>query len=249
MQPDTPHAAIQAGFRAALWAETPPAGLIAPDPSEVAERFKVYRNNVFHSLTRALAARFPVIEQLVGLQFFAALARAYLASSPPQDPVLLHWGESFAPFLDQFPPVAHLPFLGDVARLEYARGRASHAADATTISPEALSSDNLETLCLALHPSVSLFRAQTPAVQIWHQHQPGQTRQPLNAGPDHALIARRPDFAVIVQPVDAGSFAVLTSLHAGAPLGQAAQHADPTRALTLLLSHGLIVDAQKGPLA
>jgi hypothetical protein len=248
MPPDASHAATQDSFRAALWAEAPPAGLHASDPAEVAQRFKVYRNNVFHSLTRALAARFPVVERLVGAEFFAALARAYLAADPPQGPVLLLWGESFAPFLDGFPPVGHLPFLGDVARLEYARGRASHAADAAPVAPDALAVDNLEALHLRLHPSAHLFKSATPAVQIWRSQQPNAVRATLTAGPDHALIARRPDFAVVVEPLDSGSFAVLSSLAFGQSLGTAASHADPTPALTTLLTHSLITDVRKGPI-
>lgn len=246
MLPDQSHAALQHGFQAALWQSEAPAGITAPDPQEVAQRFKVYRNNVQHSLTRALAARFPVIEQLVGPEFFTAMARVFIAASPPKDPVLLRWGDSFAAFLDQFPPVAHLPFLGDVARLEYARGRACHAADADPIAPDALNVPDLESLRLVLHPSVALFDARFPAVQIWQSHQAGATHSPITHGPDHAVIARQPDFTVIIELLDHGTFAVLSALRDGETLGQAASKADPTPALTLLLCHGLITATQSG---
>lgn len=246
MLPEQSHAALQHSFHMALWQEDPPAGLTAPDRAEVAQRFKVYRNNVQHSLTRALAARFPVIEQLLGAMFFSAMARVFIAGSPPEDPVLLRWGEPFAGFLDQFPPVAHLPFLGDVARLEYARGRAHHAADADPVEADALAVPDLAALRLVLHPSVDLFVAHLPAVQIWQSHQPGMIRKPLGTGPDHALIARQPDFTVIVEAIDPDTFAVLSALRDGQTLGQAAQLGDPTPALTLLLQHGLITDTQTG---
>ena len=247
MPHDLSHAAQQGAFHAALWSSDPPPGLSAPSPEEVALRFKVYRNNVHHSLSRALAARYPVIEQLVGAEFFAALARAFIAAVPPRDPVLLLWGAEFAPFLAAFPPVAHLPFLADVARLEYARARACHAADAQPLPAAALDTPDLGALRMVLHPSLALFRAQMPAVQIWRAHQPGGQRGPLQPGPDHALIARAPDFTVIVAPIDPGTFAVLSALQGGAPLGGAADHADPAPALTLLLRHGLITAIHKGP--
>lgn len=246
MRPEMAHAPLQAAFHAALTTGVAPTGLTAPDPSEVALRFKVYRNNVLHSLTRALAERFPVVAQLVGTDFFTALARAYIGARPPQDPVLLHWGESFAPFLDAFPPVAQLPFLPDVARLEFARGMACHAADADPVSPDALSVAHAERLRLALHPSVSLLKTATPAVQLWHQHQPGARAAKLRPGPDHALVARRPDFAVVTEHVDRESFAILAALRDGLSLGEAAAHSDPTPALTLLLRNGLIIHAQEG---
>lgn len=244
--PPENHSATEHAFHAALSVTDAPAGLTAPDPSEVAQRFKVYRNNVQVSLTRALAAAFPVIEQLVGAEFFAALARAFLAVSPPRDPVLLLWGADFAAFLEKFPPVAHLPYLPDIARLEYARGQASHAADAAPVAPEALNVTTPETLCLTLHASVTLFTSPMPAVQIWRAHKADTPRTPITAGPDYALIARRPDFTVIVAPLDAGTHTVLCALHQGQTLGAAATHADPTSALTLLLRHQLII-ATGGP--
>ena len=243
---DPSHAKTEAEFNAALWGPAPPAGLTAPDPDEIAQRFKVYRNNVQHSLTRALAARFPVIEALVGPAFFTAMARVYIAKSPPQDPVMLRWGASFAGFLDGFPPVAHLPFLGDVARLEYVRGRACHAADADPVAPEVLAVADLESLRLTLHPSALLFTSPLPAVQIWQSHQTGAARAPLLPGPDYALIARQPDFTVIVERIEPDTFAVLSSLCDGETLGFAAGKADPTPALTLLLRHGLIIDTDTG---
>lgn len=235
------HAQTERAFHTALWGSAPPTGVTAHDPAEVAQRFKVYRNNVQHSLTRALAARFPVVEQLVGADFFTAMARVFIATASPRDPVLLHWGDGFGTFLDHFPPVAHLPYLGDVARLEYTRGRACHAADADAVAPECLRSDNPANLRFVLHPSVTLFSALTPAVQIWLAHQSGSPRSPVASGPDHALIARRPDFSVIVERIDSGSHAVLTALRDGQTLGDAARHLDPTHALTLLLRDGLIV--------
>jgi hypothetical protein len=69
----------------------------------VARRFAVYRNNVQHGLTRALAARFPVVEALVGAEFFTAMARVFAAEAPPRDPVLLRWGDAFPASSTAFP--------------------------------------------------------------------------------------------------------------------------------------------------
>ena len=250
MPPEPSHAATQAAFHAALWRNAPaaelPAGLTAPAADELPRRFAVYRNNVRHSLGRALAAHFPVVHALVGEAFFTAMAGVFIAEAPPESPVLHAWGGAFPAFLDRFPPVAHLPWLGDVARLERARGRAVHAADAAPVAPEALAAPDPDSLRLRLHPSVALCRSRHPAVSIWRAHQPGAERGPLPPGPEHALIGRAPDFTVVLAPVDAGTHAVLAALAAGVPLGRAAEHADPTPALTLLLRHGLIVATLTG---
>jgi len=246
MPHDPSHREIEAHFHAALWHPAPPKGITAPAPDEITRRFAVYRNNVQHSLTRALAARFPVIETLVSRDFFTAMARVFLTVAPPVSPVLLHWGDGFGDFLDGFAPVAHVPFLGDVARLEFARGRAYHAADAQPAPLDALGAIDPVALHFCLHPSVTLFASRFPAVQIWQAHQDGIPQPDLRPGPDHALIARQEDFAVFVEPLDSATFAVLSALAQGHPLGRAAQQGDPTSALALLMRHGLITKIQTG---
>jgi hypothetical protein len=134
-----------------------------------------------------------------------------------------------------------------VARLELARGRAYHAADAAPVPTEALQTPDLETLLLVLHPSVVLFASPHPAVRIWQAHQDGaRPSGPMDPGPDHALVARDPGFAVLVAQIDAGTHAVLAALAEGQQLGQAATLADPTAALTLLVRHGLIAATHRG---
>jgi len=248
MPHDPAHAATQAAFHAALWQGDPPPGLTAPgpDPAETARRFAVYRNNVRHGLGRALAAGFPAVAALVGDAYMSALAREFIAQSPPRGPVLHEWGDDFPAFLDRFPPLAHLPWIGDVARLDRARGRAVHAADALPVPAQALLVADPAALRLKLHPSVGLHASRHPAVSIWQAQQPGARCGRLPAGPEQALIGRAPDFTVVVVPVDAGTHAVLAALARGESLGRAAVHADPTEALALLLRHGLIVETLTG---
>jgi hypothetical protein len=240
------HATTEAGFHAALWSPETPAGL-GGDASD-ARRFAVYRNNVQHGLTRALAARFPVIERLVGDAFFAAMARVFAAQHPPQTPVLHEWGGDFPAFLSGFEPVANLPYLGDVARLELARGRAYHAADAPVADPALLARLRPETLRLTLAPSVQGFASRWPAVTIWQANQPGATPGALPPGPEYALIARAPTLDTLVLRLDPAMHCVLRALLKGNPLALAATEADPTPLLALLIQHGLIAAIDGDPL-
>jgi hypothetical protein len=117
-------------FRAGIALGTLPAGVTATAPDDLAQRFAVYRNNVTVGLVDALAARFPVIQRLVGVEFFRAVAREFARSHPPRSPLLFLWGEAFPDFLAALPSLADYPYMADVARIEVARGVAYHAADA-----------------------------------------------------------------------------------------------------------------------
>ncbi|MFA7290739.1 MAG: DNA-binding domain-containing protein, partial [Rhodocyclaceae bacterium] len=127
-------------FAAALLdpAQPAPAGLITWNGSDPAQRFGIYRNNVMVSLIEALADTFPVVQTLVGEEFFRAMAREFVRVSPPVSPVLAYYGDEFPAFVEHFPPAASLPYLADVARLEYARVLAFHAADSVPLATETL---------------------------------------------------------------------------------------------------------------
>lgn len=242
MQPD--HPGMEARMHAALWSPVTPEGL--GEAVGLEQRFAVYRNNVQHGLARALAQRFPVVERLVGAEFFAAMARVFAAAHPPATPVLLDWGEGFADFLAGFAPVRHLAYLPDVARLEWVRGLAYHAADVAPADPARLGQIAPERLRLVLAPSVQAFAARHPAVSLWRLNQPGAQPFALPKGPEYALIARTPGFAVVVEPLDAARHAVLQALLAGAPLAEAAS-ADPTPLLALLIRHQLFAEIGEMP--
>jgi hypothetical protein len=242
------HAEFTARFAAALQGAPLPPGVTG---AEAETRFAVYRNNVAHSLGKALAARFPVIERLVGAPFFAAMAQVYLAAHRPETPVLHQWGQSFPDFLAGFEPLSAYPYMADVAKIEHARGLAFHAADAAPLNPARLAGADPARLRLALHPSVQLLRLVHPAVSIWAANQPGAEAGPLPDTPEIALILRTPDFAVPVRAISPGDSAMIDSLGAGSSLLAAAEAAqwfepghDPNPLLLHLMQCGALTDPE-----
>ena len=235
-----PQSEVTALFRAALAGGPLPGFVTARQAEEAAQRFAVYRNNVAHSLREALGRRFPVVKRLVGAEFFNAMAGEFIAAHPPRQPVLQEWGADFAGFLDRFPPVETLPYLGDVARIEWARGLSYHAADAMPMPPRRLT----ETGPLRLHPSLQLLRLTHPAFDIWQANQPGRDGKLRGTGPRNVLIWRRPDFEVEAIAISDPDADFLQGLTQGQPIAQAASSTNPVPILTLLLRHGLICDKE-----
>src|SRR5687768_16032631 len=94
------------------------------------ERLQVYRNNVFISLRQALADVYPVVQRLVGEEFFNQLARRFVREHPSRSGNLHDFGREFAGFLATLPDLTELPYLPDVAALEWALHEVFHEAEA-----------------------------------------------------------------------------------------------------------------------
>lgn len=251
-QPESP-VGFHGGFAAALLdpAQPVPAAIAQQPGASRATRFAIHRNNVVVGLIDALAARFPVTRQLVGDEFFQAMAREFVRGSPPRDPVLWHYGATLPEFIAVFRPAAGLPWLPDVARLERAWSEAWAAAEAAALAAEALvglDAGQLLTATAALHPATRLLRAAHPAGSIWSVHQQGQTpRAPEHWVPEDLLVTR-PGAEVQVRILPPGAFAGLAALAAGASLeaalqacASAAPGTDPATLLTLALDAGALV--------
>ena len=216
-------------FAAALRdpARPAPAGF---GSTEGPRRFAVYRNNVAVSLADALEATYPAVAALVGRAFLRAAAREFARAAPPRSPVLIDWGGGFARFLAAFPPAASLPYLPDVARLEWAWTRAYNAADAAPADVSALSARPPEALAgarLALHPSLRLVRSRWSVVALWAETTGrAEGRSRAIDRPQTALVLR-PDMAVSVDALAPGDDAFLWAIAEGATIGAAADAAAP----------------------
>jgi hypothetical protein len=248
----TDHAQTQATFaRAVLDAKLPvPTDLRGQHDHRLQRRFSVYRNNVVASLIAALSTRFPVVQQLVGVEFFQGMARAYVAQHPPRLPILLYYGDSFADFIDTFAPAAPIPYLGDVARIEWARGAAYHTADVPPVDADAFTAlplDRLDAVQVRLHPSVSVVSSAHPAFSIWRVNQDPDYLIPVSPwGPEAALIAR-PHFRVQTKAIPLATACFIQDIANGATLGLAfatgqngSPQLDGRDALTLLIAKEIV---------
>lgn len=205
--------------------------LMAGDGAEGNDRrgFGVYRNNVFASLTAVLGVRFPVVKRLTGEEFFAATVHDYIRLHPPTAPVLLEYGETFSVFLDAYQPAAGLPFLPDIARLEWLRHDAFHAADCPALSAAAFA--NIDTtrvgdLIFTLHPSLRLITSPYPVFSIWETNiRDAEVRAIGPEQPGEAALIIRPVEDVVVLRLDPGEFAFVSALAAGATLSGAVRTA------------------------
>jgi hypothetical protein len=201
-----------------------PAGFAGTPHRAISERFAVYRNNVAVGLIEALRCAFPVVNRLVGDEFFGAMARSYALRYPPRSPVLLAYGADFPAFIAEFQPAATLPYLAEVARLEWLWLEAYHEQDAvplTVVDLRRVPFDSLPRLRLILHPSVRHARFSHPAVAIWRSHQgdsdPGSFE---TDGMPECLLIVRPRAQVELLTLSSGALVFLDAVERGANLGE-----------------------------
>lgn len=206
---------LQADFAGAmLTGRSPPALVDAICAAGIAagQRLGVYRANVVLSLRRLLESTFPASRRLLGELRFARLADGFVRRSPPERPQLLAYGADFPGFLAQSEPL-----VADVARLEWAREEAFHAADAAPLAAAAVAAippGRYPSLCFEPHPSLRLIRSPGPVHSLWL----GLSGA---AGPEQVLVVR-PEMTVVTRPLLPADLALLEALLAGRPLEAAA---------------------------
>jgi hypothetical protein len=204
------------------------AGLLTSD-GDHGERIAIYRNTVFTNYRNALGASYRVVSQLVGKSFFDAAVDAYVLACPSTGGDLNVYGDRFGDFLATYPHARDLPYLPDVARLEWAVDEASRAADMEG-TPEAMlaalaaaPAERITAQRFALDPSCRFVVSDFPLLRIWQVHQPGfegDIAVAFDTGTDHLLV-RREASTVVIERLPAGDFALLRALGDGADLAAA----------------------------
>ncbi|MDX2141723.1 MAG: DNA-binding domain-containing protein [Rhodospirillaceae bacterium] len=221
---------LQQTFRATVLSEDDViARHVRATRGPISRRIGVYRNNVQASLIEVLAAAYPVAQRIVGKRFFHALAREFVVRHVPHVPQLSLYGASFADFVASHDKTQALPYLPDVARLEWARGEAYFAADAPPLDPATLST--IEPACigdvkLRVHPATRLISSSFPIHRIWTVNQPDVTEVPaVDMTVSESVLISRPRYHVGVRLISLADAAFLRACMAGQTMAQSADAA------------------------
>lgn len=195
-----------------------------------AKRLAVYANNLRASRMRAIEVAYPIIRKIVGEEFFNGLAREYAKRFDASDGDLNWYGDRFAQFVATFQHTRDLPYLPDVARMEWLAHRAYYAEDTTGFDVAQLGSiptGRHADLVFTASRACALITSDYPLAAIWEAHRPRHTVPPpvdFAPGPHYALIYR-PEFDVLVIALHAGEYGFLDTLVSGSNLGLALERA------------------------
>jgi hypothetical protein len=156
--------------------------LISEEGVNPVARFSIYQANVVHRLTAALVSAYPVVCHLVDRGFFDYAADTFVRRTLPASSCLDEYGEEFPSFLETFPPAAEIPYLSDVARLEWHISRVVRGPRHSAV-PAKTSLQTLER-CIQLgidasniyfrfSPDVRFLSSPFAIDTIWKMHQQG----------------------------------------------------------------------------
>ena len=224
---------------------------LAGDAALNERRLAIYRANAAAATTKALGAAYPVIEQVLGASAFAILAHEYQRVAPSTSGDLNERGAALADVAAGHEMGETLPYLADLARLEWAAHRAYGAADALPFDTRAIAqlpAHEQSAIRFEWAAGTALIASRFPIVRIWRIHQAGfdgEFSVDWSSG-ELALVARE-GLHVAVHALDVGDAAFIAASLAGDPIGAAAERAlandagfDLGRLLTWLVTANVI---------
>ena len=219
------------------------------------QRLAAYRRVVHGTLGAALLATYPVVARIVGQAFFAEAARCYRLSRPSRSGDLNEYGGDFADFLEGYGHARELPYLGDVARLEWLVQSVYYAADAPPADLSALAAAAPERwgdVRLAFSPACARIDSAHPLDQIWRVNASdyeGDMTVDFAQGA-RVFVNRRAD-RVFVEGLAAAPARFIDALRGGESLAAATATAvsedagfDPGPLLQRLVRDGIVVGAE-----
>ncbi len=220
--------ALQQRFREALTTNTDTLADLVPD---AARRLSIHRTTIEAGLNLTLSNVFPALRRVVGASTFALLASDFMRANPPRAPVLAAYGRDFPGFVARQPIGATLPYLHDLARLEWARQEAYLAADAAPLDAARLDlgdADALSALAFRAHPAMRLMTSSFPIHRIWRVNQSDiETKDipTVDMSVAEHVIVTRPRAEVITRAVSLADATMVRTLANGAPLNSAVEAA------------------------
>jgi len=241
------------GAEASLLAHCQP-GSISPQ-----QGLQTYRRGIQGQRHHALEVSYPVLVQVVGMAFFRSAASIYIAQTPSRQGNLNCYGDTFGDFLSTWQPASQLPYLGDLARLEWAVQIAHDAPDAEirTDTWREIAPEDYGGLRLRFQPALVRFNSPWPVGDIWRAHQDhnDEALQRIDFTCPASELVCRTHGRVQVRALTAGEVAWYDAIGAGLTLSEALEHAlarqssfDLSTALLQAVHDGIVLPPPLGVL-
>ncbi len=229
------------------------------DAALARERLSAYVNGYPARICEALDEAFPAVRHLAGETAFGEIVRRYAARVPEGIYSLSDAGAELPGFLASDPIGERLPFLADLAALEWRIALAFHAHERSRFHPSPLADwghEQWEIARIELQPSVAIVRSAWPILDLWDLRDTPVSEIDLElAGRAQAVLVSRDGFSVSCDLVNSAQAVVIEALLEGAPLGAALERlaatsdevADVSAWFAAWVARGLIADCRAAP--
>lgn len=156
------------------------AWIVSDEKLSAEGRLDVYANMYFYRLRDALAADFAKVHQIVGADAFHNLVTDFLLAHPPHHYSMRYLGQPFPAFLKGH----EIPWLADLAVLEWAWADAFQAENSPVLERESLASlgpDQWAGVSFTLVPGVHVLESDWDLFTLWDHldQRPAEQRQTL----------------------------------------------------------------------
>ena len=161
------------------------------------ERMSVYAGGYVARVQEGLADVYEAVQFVLGPERFSALAESYGVRYPSHQYNLSRIGIHLPEFIRTFSGLDDVPFLADLAQLEWLMAEAFHAFDKPPFVPHELAEiplEDWERTQVVFQPSVSIFHSPWPVLDIWKEKKSSDRNQVRWTGekkPQCILIGRQ----------------------------------------------------------
>jgi hypothetical protein len=138
--------------------------------ASIGDRLQVYRNNVFGNFDSVLEIIYPTTKKIVGEDYFYDLCVKYRQKYNSKSGNLDEYGKYFSKLIGDLKKEHQLPYLKDLANLEWHYHWAYFAKDVPVFDLEKFqkfSQKDLFKVKFKLHPSCYLMTSKNPIYKIW----------------------------------------------------------------------------------
>lgn len=132
-------------------------------------RWDIYNSGYVARLVEAIENDYPATRRILGAGPFGSLVARYVRRCPPRSHDIGRAGDRLSAFLAQDPLTHDLPFLPDLARLEWCLAEAFIAADVEPLAWSALAALDADTVAdtiFRLRPGTSLVDTRWPLLDL-----------------------------------------------------------------------------------
>ncbi len=191
------------------------------------ERLAVYADGYMARVEEALAEVYETLRHVVGRTAFQKLAASYARRYPSHDYNLSLVGRHLPDHIAGLPAVGELPFLPDLARLEWLVAQAFHAFDQSPMETAQMagwSLEDWERAQVIFQPSVGSISSAWPILDIWQAREKPveEIRIELVNRPQQVIVFRH-GHQVCCALLKEHQQALLGQLLRGQPLGSACE--------------------------